>query len=100
MPKITSEFYFVYILLSLKDWMFYIGFTNNIERRFQEHLDGKNISTAKRLPIRLIYYEAFLDKDDALRRESYFKATKGKTTLRMMMREYLKKQNINKTKPS
>jgi putative endonuclease len=100
MSKINFDFYFVYVLLSLKDWMFYIGFTNNIERRFQEHLGGKNISTAKRLPLRLIYFETFSNKRDALRRESYFKTTKGKTTLRMMIREYLKTQNINKTKPS
>jgi len=51
------------------------------------------------LPLRLIYFEAFLDKEDALRRESYFKTTKGKTTLRMMIREYLEKQNINKITP-
>jgi len=80
-------------LLSLKDKNFYIGFTNDLKRRLTEHQRGENISTAKRLPVRLIFYEAFLAKEDARRREKYFKTTKGKTTLRQMLKEYLKNKN-------
>ena len=84
-----SNFYYVYVLRSLKDGLFYIDITNDIERRFIEHQSGQNISTAKRLPFELIYYEAFCNKLDAERREQYFKTSKGKTTLRQMLREYL-----------
>ncbi len=83
------QFYFVYILLSLKDKKFYIGFTNNIKRRLYEHSNGLNISTIKRRPLKLIFFEAFLDKKDAIRREKYFKTSKGKTTLKQMIREYI-----------
>lgn len=79
-------FYFVYVLLSQKDKQFYIGFTNNVQRRLIEHNAGRNVSTAKRRPLQLIYYEAHLSKIDALRRENYFKTSKGKTTLRMIMK--------------
>lgn len=82
-------FYFVYVLQSKKDKKFYIGFTRSIERRLKEHNAGKNTSTASRRPLELIYYEAHLSKIDALRRESYFKTAKGKTTLRMIMKEFL-----------
>ncbi|MFH1749847.1 MAG: hypothetical protein ABH837_03085, partial [bacterium] len=58
------------------------------------HKRGKNISTSKRLPLRLIYFEAHLSKEDAKRRERYFKTTKGKTTLRTILQESLKKFNI------
>lgn len=85
-----EQFFYVYVLLSLKDGHFYIGFTNDMERRLKEHNQGKNISTANRLPIRLIYYEAHLSKEDAMRRENYFKTTKGKTTLKQILRESLK----------
>ena len=85
-----KEFYYTYILQSLRDKKFYIGFTNDIKRRLKEHKLGKNTSTSKRLPIELIYYEAFLNKEDAKRREKYFKTSKGKIALRMMLREYLK----------
>lgn len=85
MPK----FYYVYILLSLRDRRFYIGFTNDLRRRLAEHKQGKNISTAKRLPVELIFYEAFPVKSDAERRERYFKTAKGKTTLRQMLRDFI-----------
>ena len=81
--------YYVYVLLSLKDKKFYIGYTNNLKRRLNEHNSGKNISTKSRLPLKLIYYESHLSKADAARREKYFKTAKGKSTLRQMLRESL-----------
>lgn len=39
---------------------------------------------------KLIFYEAFQSSKDAIRRERYLKSTKGKTTLRLMLRESLK----------
>jgi putative endonuclease len=44
-------FYYVYVLLSLRDRKFYIGFTNNLRRRRGEHQRGKNISTTQRRPL-------------------------------------------------
>ncbi|MEK7162105.1 MAG: GIY-YIG nuclease family protein [Patescibacteria group bacterium] len=46
--------------------------------------------TKNRRPLELIFYEAFPNKLDALRREAYFKTTKGKTTLKQMIKEFLK----------
>jgi putative endonuclease len=77
-------------LISLRDRKFYIGFTNDLKRRLKEHNSGKNISTKSRLPLKLIYYESHLSKVDADRREKYFKTTKGKSTLRQMLRESLR----------
>ncbi|MFC1604695.1 GIY-YIG nuclease family protein [Planctomycetota bacterium] len=82
--------FYVYVLISLKDGKFYIGFTNDLKRRLKEHNSGKNISTKSRLPLKLIYYESHLSKTDAVRREKYFKTTKGKSTLRQMLRESLR----------
>ena len=82
--------YHVYVLLSLRDNKFYIGFTNDIKRRIKEYDQGKNISTSCRLPLELIYFEAHRNKKDAMRRERYFKSAKGKTTIRQMLRESLK----------
>jgi len=86
------QFWYVYVLRSLKDTQFYIGTTNDIKRRFKQHQSGQNISTAQRLPFELLYYEAHRSKTDALRREKYFKTTKGKVTLRQVIRESLKNQ--------
>ena len=79
-------FYFVYVLLSKKDGRFYIGSTSNIEQRLNYHNQGKNKSTINRRPLKLIFYEAFLTKQDALRRERNFKTTKGKVTIKQMLR--------------
>ncbi|MDD4528188.1 MAG: GIY-YIG nuclease family protein [Candidatus Margulisbacteria bacterium] len=84
-----EEFFYVYVLQNEFDNKFYIGYTNNLERRINEHHQGKNISTAKRLPLKLIYFEGHLSKTDAERRERYFKTNKGKTTLRQIVRNSL-----------
>jgi len=81
--------YYTYVLFSLKDKRFYIGFTRNIDRRLIDHNNGKNLSTRTRRPFKLIYYEYHLAKSDALRREKYFKTSKGKSSLRQMIRDSL-----------
>lgn len=85
-----TKFYYVYILRSLKDGLFYIGYSENLKQRIYDHNSGKNASTKNRRPLELIFYEAFPHKADALRREAYFKTTKGKTTLKQMLKEFLK----------
>ena len=84
-----DHFWYVYVLRSVKDQKFYIGSTNDLQRRVAEHQVGKNISTAKRLPLELTYFEGHRSKEDAIRREKYFKTTKGKVTLRQILRTSL-----------
>ena len=87
---VMSNFYYVYVLLSEKDNKFYIGSTADLKKRLAEHAEGKVISTKTRLPIELIFYEAYRNKYDAIRREDYLKSTKGKRTLKQLLVEYLK----------
>jgi len=81
--------YYVYVLLSLRDNKFYIGFSENIKKRLADHNAGRNTSTKPRRPFKLIYYEAHFSREDAFRREAYFKTTKGKSTLKQMLRTTL-----------
>lgn len=85
-----AKFYYVYVLRSLKDGLFYIGYTEDLKQRVYDHNMGKNTSTKNRRPLELIFYEAFLNKFDVLKRERYFKTSKGKTTLKQMLKEFLK----------
>lgn len=80
--------FYTYVLLSLTDNKHYIGFTHNIDKRFEEHCKGEVFATKGRLPLKLIFYEAFLDKEDALRREKYFKTDPGKRTLKIMFQSF------------
>jgi putative endonuclease len=80
--------FYTYILLSLKDGKQYIGFTSNLKQRVKEHFSGESFATKSRRPLKLIFYEAFLEQKDALRREKYFKSNPGKRTLKLMLRSY------------
>jgi len=80
--------YFVYVLKSQKDGLFYIGFTDDIEARVLRHQAGEVPATKFRRPVELIFFEAYLIKSDALRREDYFKTTKGKAALKVMLKDY------------
>jgi len=83
--------HYVYVLRSKVDGNFYVGFSNDLKKRVADHNAGKNLSTQARKPLELIFYEAFPDKLDALRRERYLKSNKGKTMLKQLLREYLSK---------
>ena len=81
--------YYVYVLQSLRDRKFYTGYSANLKGRFEEHKQGKVTSTRKRLPVRLVYYEACLDERDARHRERYLKTHHGKHFLRNRLKSPL-----------
>jgi putative endonuclease len=82
--------FYTYVLISNSDSNFYIGFTKNLKRRFQEHNNGAVASTTNRRPFELIYYEACLTEADALKREKYFKTGFGRRFLRNRLETYFK----------
>jgi putative endonuclease len=83
------NFFFVYVLFSETDKKLYIGYTADINLRFQQHLNGEVVSTAPRRPLKLIYYEAHLSQKEALKREQYFKSSSGKRTLKIVLNDTL-----------
>ena len=82
-------FYYVYILL-LSNKRLYTGSTSNLVERVDKHKKGYVISTKGKEPLKLIHYEAYLNKKDALRREKYLKTTEGKRFLRQQIKLLLK----------
>ena len=81
--------YCTYILQSKIDGQFYAGYTKNLKLRFDQHSKGQVESTKARLPLKLIYYEASLNMDDAIKREKYFKTYNGKRFLHKRLKSYL-----------
>ena len=81
--------YCTYVLLSLKDKNFYIGYTTDLKQRLTAHFHGYSKNTSFRRPFTLIFCEYFLSNKDAMRREKYFKTNLGKKTLKLMLRESL-----------
>lgn len=65
--------YYTYVLESMKDGKLYIGSTNNLRRRLNEHNNGKSVSTKYRRPFKLVYFEVFASFAEARGREKLFK---------------------------
>ena len=65
--------FFTYVLKSKKDGNLYIGWTSDLQNRFDLHNAGQVSATKYRLPLELIYYEACLSKDLAIAREKQLK---------------------------
>ncbi len=81
--------YYVYLLKSKRDSKIYTGYTTDLRRRIKEH-NAKRVHTTLRMgELDLIYYEAFINKFDAQEREGYLKTTKGKRTVRLMLKNTL-----------
>lgn len=74
--------FFIYILKSKKDGKYYIGSTNDLNRRINQHNNGQVISTRYRRPFDLIYTESFLEEKEARIRERFLKTHKGYNELK------------------
>ena len=82
-------FNYVYILKSLKNDSFYIGYTTDLKRRFKQHNNGESQATKPFRPYKLIFYEAFLNKTDAKNREIYLKSGYGRKTINKLLKNCL-----------
>ena len=79
--------FYVYLLYSQQGKGLYIGYTSDINERLMRHNAGECISTKHRRPLVLIYYEAYVNQQDAKGREVFLKSGAG--------RRFLKKQLKN-----
>ncbi len=84
-----KSYYYTYVLKSIKDGMFYTGYTNNINKRLVEHNKGYVESTKNRVPFELVYWEGCLNQIDALKREKYLKTSWGKRYIKNRKRNFL-----------
>ena len=85
-----TNHHYVYILHSLKDKKLYIGLTNNLKKRLQQHARGEVTSTKNRRFLKLIHYEYFISKTDAEAREIYLKSGYGHRQLYNILKQTLK----------
>ena len=79
--------YFAYALKSLDHNYIYVGLTNDIDRRVQEHNKGYNKTTKPYRPFSLFYSEEFPTRLEAREREKELKTSKGKRFLRKIIEE-------------
>lgn len=75
---------YVYIL-KCKDGTLYTGYTNNLEKRIKTHNSGKGAKyTRCRLPVELVYSEAYETKSEAMKREYYIKQMSRENKMKLI----------------
>jgi putative endonuclease len=80
--------YFVYILTSQKNGTLYIGITNDLVRRVQNHKEGKTEGFTKKYKVnQLVYYETYGEVGMALYREKQLKKWKREWKIDLIEKE-------------
>jgi len=101
----NSFMYYVYALENQGDKSLYIGFTKNLKQRISEHQNGQGGRTTKNKLLhnlfrgiatkdvwKLIYFEGYLLKTDALGREKFLKGGSGRKYLNKQLSHYFKSE--------
>ncbi|KKU90649.1 MAG: Excinuclease ABC C subunit domain protein [Microgenomates group bacterium GW2011_GWA1_48_10] len=87
-------YHYVYVLRSGEDGTNYVGCTNNLKRRLDEHSSGKSFSTRNKRPLQLIYSEIYLNQQDAFTREKFLKSGWGKNYIRRILQNWFRSKNL------
>ena len=80
--------YYTYIIQSEKSFHWYIGFTEDPNKRLEENNSGLNSSTRNRGPWRLIFLKSFNEKGEANQFEIYLKKLRNKSYIRRVFSDY------------
>ncbi len=70
--------FFVYILKSDVDGTYYIGQTNNLEKRLDYHNQGLSKYTSRKVPWKIVYFEEFETRKEAIVRERFLKKQRNR----------------------
>jgi putative endonuclease len=88
---VKNKMYYTYLLESTLDKSWYIGYSKDLKSRFVSHNKEENIATKNERPWKLIYYEAYLNRIDAKKREMFLKSGSGRKYLKKQLQNYLYK---------
>ena len=91
--------YIIYIV-ECKDWSYYIGITNDLEKRLCEHNTGQDINsyTYSRRPVELKYFETFTEVNQAIAREKQIKGWSRKKKQALIAQNFDKLKELSKSK--
>jgi len=80
-----SERFYVYILQSQKDFSFYVGQCDDLDSRMSKHTDGMSKYTSSKRPLRLVYFEVYSSRSEALKREKEIKKMKSRKYIEQLI---------------
>jgi putative endonuclease len=85
LPMKQTESFYVYVLQSMKDFSFYTGQCNDLDCRMSKHADGWSKYTASKRPWKLVYFEKYLSRTEALKREKEIKNKKSSIYIQQLI---------------
>ena len=74
--------FFAYVIKSINHDFYYKGHCENLEERLAQHNSGMTESIRPYIPFKLIYFEQYHTRDEAIKREKYFKSAAGRRFLK------------------
>jgi putative endonuclease len=77
--------FYAYVIRSINFSFLYKGHCEDLEKRLKQHNAGKTVSIRKYIPFELVYFEAFQTREEAIRRERYFKSSAGRRFIKAKM---------------
>ncbi|CDE42706.1 putative uncharacterized protein [Clostridium sp. CAG:768] len=76
--------YYTYMILTEKN-TFYCGYTDDVKKRFQAHLEGKGAKyTRANKPVKLVYQKEFDTKSNAMKEEARIKKLTHQEKLKLI----------------
>ena len=74
--------FYAYVLKSDNFDYYYKGHCQNLEQRLKEHNAGMATSLKPYIPLKIVYYEIFQTREEAIFKEKYFKTSPGRRYLK------------------
>lgn len=78
--------YYAYVLKSESKDFYYKGHCEFLELRLKQHNSGLTKSIKPYIPFRIVYYEEFKSREEAIQREKYFKTAAGRRFLKTVLK--------------
>ncbi len=80
-----KETYYAYVLKSKVHNYYYKGHCKNLQKRLIQHNSGMTVSIRPYIPFEIVYFEEFETEIEAIKREKYFKTSRGREFLRKIL---------------
>jgi putative endonuclease len=77
--------YYTYVIKSVSHDFYYKGHCEKLEERLKQHNSGMTESIRPYVPYEIVYFEEFLTREEAIKREKYFKSSAGRRFLKKMI---------------
>jgi putative endonuclease len=77
--------FYTYVIKSVSFDYFYKGHCEDLKIRLKQHNSGMTASIKPYIPFEIVYFEEFAIREEAIKREKYFKSAAGRKFLKRKM---------------